>query len=710
MRDVNPTGFAGDPKWAINPRGQIRQVGAGKTYATVQAAVDAAADFDTIQIFPGTYTQAAGWANITRNNLTFIGMGSPRPVLDAAGSCLSGKGIFVIGGHDTIVQNIEFANARNTTDKSAAGIRLQGLNLTVSGCCFHDSDNGLVADGLTGSAVSVDTSEFNHNGTGDGPGHNLSVATVDAFTLRSCWVHNAVAGCEVKTRAKTNTILYNRIGNEGGNGTYEIQAGYGGTTWILGNQIEQSATGGNATIIAYGNEGASPDMHLYLVNNTLVNNNAAGAFVSNAAATAALLQNNIFQGAGTVLSGPGTQTTNWVTANANLRDPAHYDFRLTPSSTGALSAGTVPGTAGGLALTPSYQYMHPCALQDRVTGASIDIGAYKSTPPVVVSPGADQSVFRPAAASLNGSATGGTGDPLTYTWSMASGPGTVTFADATAAVTTATFSASGVYVLQLAATDGLVIGTGTVTINVDPPGVVTDLGIAGATPSSLTLTWTAPGDIGSTGAAASYDIRYSTSTITNANFASATRLASPPTPAAAGTIQTATVSGLPTDTVYYFALKVTNHAGTVSGISNFASGRTAQIHMDVAAIKRSPGLTDGRGLASTFASAISAGTVTVYSGPGMVADTGSLYTDQGWAQSNIYLNDGGSPQAGSGMAMLVKFGLSAIPNLAGSTINRAELRFYTPGGNQGMYNTGYVTTSDWIEGIQTGGFPAQPAA
>src|SRR5215813_13227776 len=47
-----------------------------------------------------------------------------------------------------------------------------------------------------------------------------------------------------------------------------------------------------------------------------------------------------------------------------------------------------------------------------------------------------------------------TGPAATVTWSKESGPGTVTFADAKAPVTTATFSAPGAYVLKLTADNG----------------------------------------------------------------------------------------------------------------------------------------------------------------------------------------------------------------------------------------------------------------
>ena len=42
-----------------------------------------------------------------------------------------------------------------------------------------------------------------------------------------------------------------------------------------------------------------------------------------------------------------------------------------------------------------------------------------------------------------------------------SGPGTVAFAQAAAATTTATFSAAGTYVLMLTANDGLLAGSDT---------------------------------------------------------------------------------------------------------------------------------------------------------------------------------------------------------------------------------------------------------
>src|SRR2546425_699463 len=86
------------------------------------------------------------------------------------------------------------------------------------------------------------------------------------------------------------------------------------------------------------------------------------------------------------------------------------------------------------------------------------------------------------------------------------------------------------------------------------------LGLASAahaqtTPTSIQLTWTAPGDDGSIGTATQYDMRYSTSAITASNFGTATRWTGTPTPLAAGTSQNVTVTGLTPVTTYYFAIK-----------------------------------------------------------------------------------------------------------------------------------------------------------
>jgi|GEM_PF-1270802 len=89
--------------------------------------------------------------------------------------------------------------------------------------------------------------------------------------------------------------------------------------------------------------------------------------------------------------------------------------------------------------------------------------------PPCANAGPDQEIVGAAIADLEGQATDD-GDPsgvLTTTWGKAAGPGAVTFGDASAAVTTASFSAAGIYVLRLTANDGQLQNYDEVTIAVN---------------------------------------------------------------------------------------------------------------------------------------------------------------------------------------------------------------------------------------------------
>jgi outer membrane protein assembly factor BamB len=106
------------------------------------------------------------------------------------------------------------------------------------------------------------------------------------------------------------------------------------------------------------------------------------------------------------------------------------------------------------------------------------------------------------------------------------------------------------------------------------PATVTDLASSASTTNSITLTWTAPGDDGNTGTASEYDIRYSTSPITEANWNAATQCIGEPAPQPAGSSETFTVTRLFPGTTYYFALKTADDVSNWSPLSNVASGTT----------------------------------------------------------------------------------------------------------------------------------------
>jgi hypothetical protein len=109
----------------------------------------------------------------------------------------------------------------------------------------------------------------------------------------------------------------------------------------------------------------------------------------------------------------------------------------------------------------------------------------------------------------------------------------------------------------------------------DAPVTINNLAATDVTITSVTLTWTSPADPGN-GSASVYDIRYSTSPITEANFSSATAVANPPAPQPAGTAEELTIGGLLGGTTYYFAIKSADFFGNFSEVSNVVEQTTAQ--------------------------------------------------------------------------------------------------------------------------------------
>jgi len=147
----------------------------------------------------------------------------------------------------------------------------------------------------------------------------------------------------------------------------------------------------------------------------------------------------------TKFSGPGTVTFGNAAANnttASFSQAGTYVLRLTASD-GSLSSF------------------------DDVT-IIVQSASPTNTAPTV-SAGVDQTIQLPNNVSLSGTTNddGLPNDTLTRTWTKFAGPGTVTFGNASANSTTASFSQAGTYVLRLTASDGSLSSFDDVTIVVE---------------------------------------------------------------------------------------------------------------------------------------------------------------------------------------------------------------------------------------------------
>jgi MYXO-CTERM domain-containing protein len=375
MRRVVVTAFLALGGIAVpGAQAATRTVGPGKTYAKPCAAIAAAQDGDVIEIDAVTY--AGDVCAVAASNLTLRGVGG-RAHLDAAGAAYGGKGTWVIQGANTTVENIEFSGA-TVPDKNGAGIRQEGAGLTVRNCYFHDNEDGILTGG--GGEILIEGSEFANNGAGDGFSHNMYIGHEKKFTLRWSYSHHAKIGHLVKSRADQNFILENRLMDEAdGTSSYTIDLPNGGTSFVIGNLIQQGPMTQNSTIVAYAEEGATnSSADLYVVNNTFVNDRGSGVFVAPAPdAAPAVMRDNIFFGGGTVTSqANAVMAGNFSMGDPMLVDRAGFDYHLQPGSP-CVNAGVDPGTAGAMSLAPQFQYVHPLGHEVRTPIGVIDIGAYE---------------------------------------------------------------------------------------------------------------------------------------------------------------------------------------------------------------------------------------------------------------------------------------------------------------------------------------------
>lgn len=360
--------------------GATLRVGPGQPFAKPCAAIAAAANGDTIEVdAAGSY--AGDVCTWTKNGLTLRGVNG-RPHIAANGQHAQGKAIWVIAGNDTMIENVELSGC-TVPDRNGAAIRQEGTNLILRGVYFHHNENGILTSANPASTITIEYSEFSHNGHGDGYSHNLYIGNIGHLVFRHSWSHHAVVGHLLKSRAARNDILYSRLtGETGATASYELSLPNGGLTFVIGNLIQQPATSQNGAMLDYLSEGAgaNADHRLFVVNNTFVNQRSAGTFMSIHAGTsqAPLARNNIFHGAGTITSHAGTVLDhNYAGSAALFVDPAQYDYRLLPTAGAVIDAGAAPGAGAGQSLQPGYQYVHPAAAALRPVSGPIDIGAYE---------------------------------------------------------------------------------------------------------------------------------------------------------------------------------------------------------------------------------------------------------------------------------------------------------------------------------------------
>ncbi len=291
--------------------------------------------------------------------------------------------------------------------------------------------------------------------------------------------------------------------------------------------------------------------------------------------------------------------------------------------------------------------------------------------------------------------------------------------------------------------------------DVTPPDLVTSLVTGTVTASSVQLSWTAPGDDGATGTATTYDVRYSTSTITEANWPSATQASGEPSPQVAGSGETFTVVGLSQSTTYYFAIKTSDEVPNESVISNVPSLVTSDLtapdpvsNMTTGTVTASsvqlswtaPGDDGATGTATTYDVRYSTSTITEANWPSatqasgepspQVAGRGETFTVVGLSQSTTYYfaiktsDEVPNESVISNVPSLVTSDLTApdpVSNMTTGTVTASSVQLsWTAPGDDGAtgtattydvrYSTSTITEANWPSATQASGEPSPQVA
>jgi uncharacterized protein (TIGR03437 family) len=265
---------------------------------------------------------------------------------------------------------------------NGAGIRAEAPGLFLRRVYFHHNENGILGMAELKGTLTIEFSEFAYNGS-NGLTHNMYIPSLDTFILRYSYSHHCRRGHLVKTRARVNHILYNRLTDEDGTASYELQIANGGTAYVIGNDIQQGSQSENTNIVAFGHEGIHSGVppKLYFLNNTVVNSlprDGCAVMISNTVTEPPVVQNNIFQTSNWVYcdsnQAASTRINNHIGGGATYYAPEMHDYRI-ESINGEQKRGPDYSALGLAQKAPRYVYEHPMSARELMEDLNPLIGA-----------------------------------------------------------------------------------------------------------------------------------------------------------------------------------------------------------------------------------------------------------------------------------------------------------------------------------------------
>lgn len=256
------------------------------------AGIAASVQDGTTVILPaGDYASCAIWK---ANNLTIRAERAGATRLRRA-TC-ENKGIFVLKGNNTTIDGLTFELAQ-VPDQNGAGIRLEGLGLTVRNSNFNRNENGILASANPSSIVKIENSRFDGNGKCERDcAHGVYFGEIASLTIRNSTFINTHIGHHIKCRCH-KLIIENTVIDDGpaGNSSYLIEMPYGGDLILRDSILTKGPGSDNHTaFISMGAEGVHwPTRTLLIEHNHFTNKMEYGTMIiANKTATDPVLRGN----------------------------------------------------------------------------------------------------------------------------------------------------------------------------------------------------------------------------------------------------------------------------------------------------------------------------------------------------------------------------------------------------------------------------------
>ena len=336
-------------------------VGTNRQYATIAAALAAARDGDTVAVATGLYLNDFG---TVRTKVTLTAVGGNVTLL-ATTALAPGKAILTVTT-DATIDGFVFAGAK-ASDGTAAGLLDTGGALVVRNSLFVGNQTGLLVRPATNGSgsVTVQGSEFDRNGAGDGFSGNINVGAVSFLTIQDSFIHDARNGDEVKSLALATTITGTRIldstvsvsaggpisGGASGFATSDVNLPRGGVIKIQNSIIEKGPdTTGPA--IRVGGDTSYPNTSITVSGTYFLSDQRGATVLQNTTGATASVNNNQFYGFGTIASGPAV-------VSSNTFPPSRPPISTTPLVVPASALPVEYGRAGAVIANGTVRTVGP---------------------------------------------------------------------------------------------------------------------------------------------------------------------------------------------------------------------------------------------------------------------------------------------------------------------------------------------------------------